>query len=242
MKGIHLADLHNGLVYKGIDFTQRIYNCVDQVYKEAKNIIEELLYIVIHGDVVHLAESNADVIIHCVKQFRLFDSLGVPVFILQGNHDLKTRRTGEFTLFDVFKEIRFNNVHFFSDPTFFAFPEDVETRYNLIMLPYDVYDDEEALKKIYPVAEKAGKELIVCTHHDLPASIAEYQAGSELDMRYGKEKRIPESLFKRKDVVKILNGHIHKPQTIGNIELIGSVESFRFGEGSERFFLKVDLS
>jgi len=241
MIGIHLADLHTGLIYKGIPFTPKIMKCVQQVVDECEKESSRLAYVVIHGDVVHLADTSPDSIMYAVKIFRLFDALGCPVFIIQGNHDLKTRQVGEHKLFDVFKEMNFNQVMFIDEPTFLELDQEGEIKHNLMLLPYAIYDDEEAIAKMQHLIDKSNS-IIVCTHHDLPEEFAEYQQGSELEMKFGKVKRIPESLLNSDKVTKIINGHIHKPQSLGKIEIIGSIESFRFGEGNERFFLKVDLA
>ena len=248
MIGIVIGDLHDGLEYKGISFSERIEKCVDQVVEECEIQKGKMAFITLLGDIIHLAGMNPDLMISIINTLRKLDVFGCPIFVLQGNHDIKTRSTGKNTLFDVMKQVEFNNVHFLDFPTLFNLAEKDGCNYDLVFVPYGLYDLEDSLAKVHKVIKeldenREGKpQIIAFTHHDLPQEHSSYKHGSEVDMKYGRVIIIPESLLISDRVVKIINGHIHTPNTIGKIEMPGSLEVLRFGEGKERYFLKVDLS
>lgn len=247
MKTIIIGCSHFGLVYKGINFNERIHDCFLQIYERANEINPDL--VVLLGDLFHNMGYSIDAVIQVVHWLRQFDNLGCDVIVVQGNHDKKKFRNDRFDVFDLVEEFQFDNVDLRRGRI--SFKAYKKSKSVLLFIPYldknDLEEDETNVQEhIEVISEKALKKIkdkwssfkvYVFSH----LSVEGVKTGSEVELTSSKDLVLPKCLIKSKMIKQIFNGHIHLPQEIGKVIMPGSVETFRFGEGRERFFLEVEL-
>lgn len=247
MKTIIIGCSHFGLVYKGINFNERIHDCFLQIYNRAMEIEPDL--VVLLGDLFHNMGYSIDAVIQVVHWLRQFDNLGCEVIVVQGNHDKKKFRNDSSDVFDLVEEFRFDNVDLRRGRI--SFKAYKKLKVALLFIPYldknDLSEDETNVQeRIEAVSEEtlqrikskwSSFKVYVFSH----LSVEGVKTGSEVELTSSRDLVVPKCLIKSKMVKRIFNGHIHLRQEVGKVIMPGSVESFRFGEGKEKFFLEVEL-
>lgn len=225
-----IGDIHFGLTYRGMEWDNRIEKNLEFIINKLSET-KDLLKIFILGDLFHNGEMNVDIFMKVIGSLGYIDSLGVEVNIIRGNHDYKTRGSGNKDFFDVMKLIRFKNVRFINEPVL-----EIENNIGYVLFPYPCGEEEANIIMKQIKGEKLDK-CFVFTHHNL------YEAakGTEENMICGKDNFVPQVFLNDKRITKIFNGHYHTPQVIGKVEMPGSIETLQMGEGNRREFLLVEI-
>ena len=93
--GIAIGDIHLGFSYRGIDYQERIIDRLAEIRGNAEEIKKNLGYAVLLGDLFHKGIGISQTITMMLEARAVllsFSQLGIPIFIIQGNHDAKIGR------------------------------------------------------------------------------------------------------------------------------------------------------
>jgi len=247
MKAITIGCSHFGLVYKGINFNDRIHKCFEQIFDYAQKVKPDI--IIFLGDIFHNMGYSMDAMVLVIQWLHNFDSLGCRIEVVQGNHDKKKFSNDEKDVFDLLEVLKFDNIMIRRGRlSFYAVKKE---KLAFIFIPYldksDLPEEYSNVQKYIDdmaelVLEKLkskwqGYKAYVFSH----LSVEGAKTGSEIEFISSSDISVPKCLIKSQAVKKIFNGHIHLKQEVGKVVMPGSIESFRFGEGSERFFLDIEL-
>jgi len=247
MKVIIIGDLHFGLIYKGISFNERIIECLRQIYVEIKEVRPDL--VVLLGDLFHNSGYSIDAITYVIRLLKRYESLGCRIEVVQGNHDKKKFRNDECDLFDLLEEFKFKHIEFRRSSI--SFRADKDSKSAFLFIPYlDKTDLPEEYSNVQQYLNEESKEVLKKLKEKWPKfrvyvfshlSVEGARTGSEIEFISTTDISVPKCLIESKRVKQIFNGHIHLRQEVGKVIMPGSIESFRFGEGREKFFLEVEL-
>ena len=252
MRFLHLADLHLGKRLKEfplIDDQRFVLNqAVDLIRSE-------------HLDGVFLAGDIYDSSIPTAEATSLFDDflteincLGVPVFLISGNHDSAEKlefggrifaKNGIYVCTDVksaLKPITYQGINIYLLP--FIKPIDVNFAFNTTVKTYS-----EALSEVINrMAVDPRKTNILLAHQMvLPVNGPLLVGGSESALNaqdgvaIGDVTSVSASLFSMFDYVAL--GHVHRPQTLAeNVRYPGSILKYHKDEANiEKSFTIVDI-
>lgn len=161
------------------------------------------------GDIFERKDNISNhVLIEFKKRLERFQSLGLPFYCLQGNHD--------FSLPDYPTLFIFDNIRFVKSPTI------TQSDDRIYLIPY------QASWKQFETEWKRAHETdasIICFHQDIPG--ATYETGRSIVGEWTL-KTDPKRLY--------LAGHIHRPQKIHGIQFLGSPYQVKFSdEGHRRY-------
>lgn len=80
--------------------------------------------------------------------------------------------------------------------------------------------------------------IVALTHLDIPGLVP----GGEADMPRMGKLEIPSQILESDRVKLVLAGHIHKPQIVGKVQVVGSLARLGFGEAKDqKGFVEVEL-
>jgi len=240
LRGIILGDLHFGLNYKGLDYNIKIFRKVNKIILETTKG-RKVDFIVFLGDIFHYTGLSIDNMMYFLEVIKyICYDVECSTYVIEGNHDRKTTGKGKKLIFDFYEKIGYENIHFIrrieivkfkKQKTIFLFiPNGIDETNNISTQE----ELERESKKI--LNNNKGWKIIVFSHLNVKGAKVMEDVTIE---KY--EMSVPSVLIKSKKVKKIFNGHLHIPQVIGKIEMPGSIETLRFGEGSERFFIEISI-
>ena len=252
MRFLHLADLHLGKRLKEFSLIE------DQrfVLKQAVDLLRTE-----HLDGVFLAGDIYDSSVPTAEATSLFDDflteinrLGVPIFLISGNHDSAEKlefggrifaKNRIYVCTDVkssLKPIVYNGINIYLLP--FIKPIDVNFAFNTTVKTYS-----EALNEVIQrMAVDPSKTNVLLAHQMvLPVNGPLLVGGSESALNaqdgvaIGDVTSVSASLFSMFDYVAL--GHVHRPQTLAsNARYPGSILKYHKDEaGIEKLFTIVDI-
>jgi len=261
MKFLHLADVHLGMEnYGRVDPATGLHTRLKDFIKcfsfAIDIAIEEKVDLAIFtGDAYKNSNPNPTHQREFAKQIYRLSEAGIPVIMINGNHDNPVS-FGRATTLDIFGTLNVPKIKIVTEPELL----EIETKAGMVQvfcLPWptknlflnkeeykDLTDHEitkeiqkRASKKILEFARmvKPGTSAIFAAH--LAAAEATY-SGSERSVIIGSDPVFPTQILAQKEFNYVALGHIHKYQdlNVGNdIPVIypGSIERINFGEEKE---------
>lgn len=187
---IHWGNHHNS-VQHNIDCATYIEWFIKQV---AKNDVDCIFFL---GDwFEHRGAINSLTAHYSINALRRLNSLGIPILMLVGNHDLYHRHNREIHSAETFKEL--NNVHIIDAPAKLN---------DMLLLPY-LFKDEYPL-----VAPQVNKSKYVFGHFEFRNF---YLTGTNARAEHGYHHKLFDG------PTHIFSGHYHKRQATDNVIYIGN--------------------
>jgi len=233
------GDQHYDLKTEGIDRTNDIDDAHDQIidYVDELVIQHEEVLVLNMGDVFHGTRPRAEVMARVISTFNRLENLGVPTYILAGNHDVIDQQYKSSALAPL-EVIGWQYIRVFHDIQRVNYKG-----LSIVTLPHiskaravqngfkGVQDYIDINSKVIDDDLPEDKPVIVIGH----LNIAGARTGTEGFMIKGQQENFPEVLKKSKKVNYIFNGHIHKPQLVDNpggppIIITGDIQVNDFGE------------
>jgi DNA repair exonuclease SbcCD nuclease subunit len=204
-KGLHFTDVHFGRKNNSDEHNQKCYDFID--YACDGSIKHKVDHIVILGDFFETRNAiNISTINYACRAIKNLNNLNIPIYMLTGNHDMYRKSDRSIHSLVMFKE--FSNVTVIDEITLSSdFIEDV------LLTPYLMHDEYETILK-YDAAYWYGHlefNGFVVTGAD-----SKFEGGPD-HKKYAKFQRI-------------LSGHFHKRQRLGNVDYIGNIFSMDFSE------------
>ena len=253
MRFLHLADLHLGKRLKE-------YSLIDDqrfVLKQAADLLqsEHLDGVFLSGDIYDSSVPSAEATTLFDDFITAVNALGVPLFIISGNHDSSEKlefggrifsKNGIYVSTNVksaLTPISFKGINIYLLP--FIKPIDVS---DSLKIPCKTYSDalQEVIRRM---AVDPSKTNILLAHQMvLPSSGPLLAGGSESSFAsvdgqvIGDVTAVPVSLFAPFDYVAL--GHVHRPETIAqNARYPGSILKYHKDEAAiEKLFTIVDIA
>lgn len=156
------------------------------------------------GDTFDKRKQSNHLSVHAAKQmlFEPVATLGMPFYVIVGNHDAYFKNTNEVNTPNIFLR-DYGNVIVVDHPTEHTFDGK-----QILMLPWICPDNWTETKELL----KATKAKICCAHLQLQ--------GFEMHLGSPVSEGMPASLFEQFD--KVLTGHYHHRSTKDNIYYLGT--------------------
>ena len=209
-KVLMFTDLHVGRRNNSEQHNEDCVAYIDWMIAKAKKTKAQA--IVFLGDFFQQRSSVAiETLTYSMQIIRKLNDIGIPVFMIVGNHDLRYRNTRELFSTIMFEE--FENVTVVSDP----YVEKTLGPNGTLLAPFlfhDEYDIVQALDKV-PVwmGHFEFKDFI------LTGSYVKNPSGPDGN-KFGKPK-------------KIFSGHFHKRQSNKNIHYIGNTFPMDYSDAND---------
>lgn len=212
---IAFSDLHYSDM-KAYTETRRIEYCdkvLEKVSEEAKKYNVPVLFC---GDWYHNPNSLSNELINRSHKIykETFETLGIPVIGIAGNHDQAQNDTINHrgpNYLDNLEQIFSTFTQLYNDYV------DIKG-YRILGIPY-FKNDEGFLQSLKNLKVNKDKKNILLIHRDLPGAID--SNGVEMGMCEDITRETLNKTFSKYDLV--LSGHIHKPQQLGrNTYMLGS--------------------
>jgi len=228
MRIVIASDFHYGLKSAGFDRTPEIHRIVEQIVGHMMdNKVDRFICC---GDICHRANPPSEVHARLFKIYQLLEDLGIETRIIVGNHDANKQRP--WGCLAPMEEAGYENVVSHSK----IYSQPAEDNWNFIYLPFPfAYEltEEEFLKHV----ELCGPYNIAVFSH---LAVDGASLAGDFILR-GASNSIPKFVLEHPQVKVVFNGHIHIPQTVGKVEIIGSPFQTDFGDTSGKSFLDVEL-
>lgn len=236
---LHMADLHIGKSVNGISLIEDQRFMLEQILELMKK--EPVNGLLLAGDIYDRSIPPAEAVTLFDWFLTSVSKLGVPVFLVAGNHD-----SGERLEFGqkLFKEQKVYMEGILKE----EFPViELEDEYGTVflhLLPYfkpaearalypedEIHTYEEAMEAVLGrhKVDKTARNVLV-THQFVTGTEPVKQSDSELALSVGGTEQISYSLFGDYDYVAL--GHIHGPQKAGRetVRYSGSLLKYSFSE------------
>ena len=254
MELVWTSDLHFGLKTDGIDRNEEIFNVTLDVVKYACKLSKsgKDTRMVFGGDIFNTNQPSEDQIYLFTKILAYLHKYGVKTYVLAGNHDAVFSRQ-RLSCLSFVKNIGHisENIELVQDitcikakdtdlgPVFFTFLPHISRAHisEKHKSPQDYVN-----KKTEAILKKMGKTAnhYVFSHLNVKGA----HAGSEESLLKKSEVYVPECLSEgMADLPAIIQGHIHTPAIMGNINIVGSPIFCTFGEDTEieKSFLHITI-
>lgn len=199
-----------------IDWLKYQLNCLDQVFGYC--IEKDVDHIVFNGDLFEV-KSVVDVVLFNKVWEKFYDfKLKDRLIFNTGNHDIATV-SGE-SILKPFGSL----ITVVEYGTSYSFK--VEEQWTIRIVPFGSFSKEHSIKPtehgILILHEEIEGLTLGCTNYKL-------------------KNVIPLNMLKGWDIV--VDGHIHKPQRVENVYVVGSMLQQDFGEaGEDKYFLVLDIN
>jgi DNA repair exonuclease SbcCD nuclease subunit len=247
MEVVWISDLHFGLKTDGIDRNEEIYQVTLNTAKYAAKLKKsgKDTVMVIGGDIFNTNSPSEDQIHYFTRVLAFLHKQQVKTYVMVGNHDVifdKERKSclsliRNLNIISPFIELIEDITNIKVKTTDYGFvyftflPHITKNNYeeSLYKSPQDYINKrcEDIVKKV-----GMGSKHYVFSHLNVVGAIA----GSEANLLKKSEVFVPECLQQTHiggELPKIINGHIHSFDQIGNITIVGSPIFCTFGENLE---------
>lgn len=256
MEVVWTSDIHFGLKTDGIDRNEEIYKVVLDVVKYAYKLSKEKETVfILGGDIFNTNHPSEEQVNYFLKICAYLHKSKIKTYVLNGNHDAifdKERKTclsflrnlkvmSEYiTLIDDISSLTVKETDL--GPIVFSFLPHV-TKANYDETKFKSTQDYID-RKCKAILKKIGRgtQHYVFSHLNVKGA----HGGSEENLLRKSEVFLPECFLDKNyldDRPKIIQGHIHSPQVIDNINIIGSPIFCSFGENTEieKQFLHISI-
>ena len=235
MKVAITGDWHIGAVVSGYDTLSDL-----EIYQEIINATNNFDLLVIMGDLFHRSKPTPEAYANAID---LLNGIACQWILFPGNHDMgkggftRINKDGDPVLsFDALEPLRRmifeSEGKVLSVPGFYDHVHD-EHVYKLMVASHITdalakkefgKDAQQVINGLFVQANEVGPDLCFC-HLDVEGA----QFGTEGSFMVGGTLRMPFHLAQKLNC-RVFNGHIHKRQSIGNIEMPGSLIPTDFGD------------
>lgn len=193
-----IPDIHLGATYDGCDRTEDIKKILIEIQKVIKNSpVQDVIFL---GDIFDSPHVSYSIVSWFITYLKGFDPK-IKIVILKGNHDgeINTRRGSPL------QDVEASGLAIvFWEPTVYG---------NSFYIPYTSQDKLDEFCKTLPEGIKYA-----FTHLDIPGTIP----GIEKQIGRGLSYSIPRKVLDYPGI-RVFAGHVHKPQTIAHVDVIGSL-------------------
>ena len=218
------ADFHLGYTtYGSLDsvtgLNSRVLNALESLDKMiAICINENIKYMIFAGDAYKNSIPSPTIQKEFDKRIKYAADNGMTIYIMSGNHDVSSLKTAKSPL-ETFKTLRVENVYHS------RFEKKYIINDNLQILMMPTYCNEEDVKKI--LSEELDRKTIIVLHGTIK--------GAKLNdwLIEQNEDSINIDVFKKKNIIAVTMGHLHKYQVLSYDPLIfysGSLQRIDFTE------------
>jgi len=201
------TDIHFGKKNNSISYNQ---DCLDFVKWFCEQVRAEggVTHVVFLGDWFENRNSvNVLTLTYAHEALKLLNSLGLPIYIIIGNHDLYHRENRKIYSTRVFEELP--NVHLVNEP---------------IVVDKDLFICPFLFKHEYPEIAKFTKVPYWLGHFEFRNFVI---TGTDRLMEHGPDHK----LFKEPKF--IFSGHFHKRQAVDNVVYIGNTFPMDYGDAGD---------
>jgi len=241
-KYLALTDFHVGGRWDKLDRTDDVFRVLDE---QVLPIFEsgQATHFINLGDTFHTNDPTPRQIARVIAFYQKLDKLGIPSVTLEGNHDHKGRSDKGSALEPLF-EVRLQHARFICEarrplakpgiPYVFQWPElEVRERaQHFVAIPHmDAAGLAEHLPGILERLNdlESDHPVIGLCHLDLRGAAVGVE---RLVMRH-QPAALPQELIDHPKIGFWLAGHIHKPQELGRVTVVGSLLQNDFGEAAD---------
>ena len=238
-----ISDLHLGLRVEDLDRTPEIEKALNFAIDKA--IAAEVDAFFILGDLTHTATPPYYVIAIILSALLRLERAGISTWILRGNHEA-TADENLWALTPI-EKAGFEHVKCVKQPSIFAGPGN----HVFAFLPHLVRREIKAskfdtgshwysdtLRRAKELAEKRGGKVTAFSHTNVDGA----RAGTENLMLRQSDLQFPKTQLAGLGITQVFSGHIHTPQKVGKIFIIGSPVCTDFGDvHPDRGFIFMDM-
>lgn len=228
------GDLHLGRSLYGFDLSPYIQRCMWDFFALCSRLrVDAAVQL---GDIFDRPTPTEEQRKIVAQWCNEFERAGIPLFILVGNHDAMAKHGASSALQYLKAGSKTSNPWIVDRPLVLSPGDDEQTNANLVFLPFPssgIYDTHQEYEED---VEEALEDLdqrhqnIFFAHLNVDGA----KLGNQEFVYRGADYSLPELIGKAPNV---FCGHIHKPQTIRGVEVVGAADRLRFDEsGQERFF------
>ncbi|OGM08145.1 hypothetical protein A2Z67_03865, partial [Candidatus Woesebacteria bacterium RBG_13_36_22] len=193
-------------------------NVLDEIFEVSIALSKDDDVILVHtGDLFESMTEKIDkaVFLDVFNKFSEFSKEGVATILLLGNHDF-IDKTETRNIIEPFKEIK----------TLLVVDKPMVQVVNGVGLNFVPYTRQDFISKVGSLANTSLKPTYLFTHQGINGALT---GPRDIPM---KEDYNPKDF--RPDVFDIVfNGHFHKPQNFGNLQIVGSGLQKDFGERND---------
>lgn len=239
-----ISDLHLGLRVEDMERTPEIEKALNFAVDAA--IAREVRAFLINGDLTHTSSPPYSLLAILIAAIARLVDAGIEVWIVRGNHEALAN--DDLWALTPLERAGFKNVRFIKRPTSFRVPGGPHV---FTFLPHAVKREAKAaghssvqhwysatVKKGIEAAQASGGKVTVFSHTNVKGA----RAGTENLMVRQSDLQVPAVCFDSDDVTQVFSGHVHTPQEVGKVFIIGSPVCTDFGDVSpDRGFVFANL-
>jgi len=217
-----IGDTHLGKIIHQHDLTPYIRH---MMWKFFEFCIERKVKIAVHlGDVFDSPRptlANEKVLVQWANEF---ERAGIKLFLLTGNHDVTAHKAVSSAL-AVLKASPYEHVQVIDRPHAI-----VAGALSLLFLPFpspSLFSNYNSyLEEVTEAYQEAQGNTCIFSH----LNVEGVKLGTQDFVYRGADFHLPLDITDRKDVVSVVNGHIHKTQTLEGVHMLGAAQRTTFGE------------
>lgn len=236
MKIAVIGDLHLGHSLYGYDLTDYAKRAVYEFLNFCT--VQKVQHAIILGDIFDKPKASIELEKFITQIANHFEARRINLYALIGNHDCIGRKDVGSTV-EAIRSINFDYVSIVDYPTAYRLPGYL---ISLLLLPFAspkyFEDPAEYAKAAITVFNTIPRnhQIIVATHLNIKGA----KMGKQEFLYRGDDYVIPEEIIKSRRVTRIIAGHIHTPQQLGKITVLGSADPQGFSEAGDRYFALIN--
>lgn len=213
MECIATADWHFGCKTHGVIEGNKLNSRINEVYVNAKTIIDyanknSVPHIIIAGDIF---DNNTPATLLTYYLMLIFKEYNGQVWYITGNHDYVSNGLSPAAILN-----ELPNFTYFHQPKVISIED-----WNIVFYPHCNYDE------VIEYQTEDNKKNVLVSHTSYPA----LEIGSEKLCLAPSPREIS---IDPKPFDLVINGHIHKPQYVGNIISPGSIMKISMTEAADQ--------
>lgn len=214
-----IGDLHLGRLLYGYDLTPHIRSTMYRFFDLC--VSHKMHAAVVLGDVFDRPTPTEALRKIVVQWFNEFERAGINLYVLVGNHDAMSNPESPSAL-ESLRVVDWNYIQIVSRP--------MRVAGRFLMVPFPspgLYDTpDEWLVELASEQEGLRQASVAFTHLDVYGAVV----GEQAFPYRGSDYQIPDVMLEDDFIDLIVGGHIHKPQKVGKVKLVGAAERLRFDE------------
>lgn len=244
--GAALGDLHLGRQIYGYDLTPHTRRIMYRFFRLC--LKREADYAVQLGDLFDSPRPAPGLEKIVVQWCNEFERAHLPLFLLTGNHDVISK-PGHTSALDAIKAMPYKYVRVIDRPLALAIPNWSRTdkavvkrrsQHTALFMPFpsvstylDPDDWKESVLAALGKAERLKRPIVGYSHLDVIGA----KWGSQDIVLRGSDFAIPKEVRRSRMVREIVAGHIHGPQKVKKVRVVGAAQRLRIDEAEHtRYF------